>query len=76
MFLGRKQRSDENLDQFTTDLRSLITTCEFVNPEVVLRDQLHLQMRDDMIRQKLLDEAQRDHNSLHFKKRFENGKTL
>ena len=73
-FLGRKQRADENLDQFTTALRSLRITCEFANPEVVLQDQLLLKMKDDKIKQKLLDEAQPDDSSLHFQKALEMAK--
>ena len=51
MFLRRKQREDENLDQFTTAIRSMIITCDYANSKVSLRDQLLLRMRDDKIRQ-------------------------
>ena len=48
----------------------MIITCDYANPYVSLRDQLVRQMRDK-IRQKLFDEAQRDHNNFTFQKALE-----
>ena len=45
-FLKRKQEMCETCDQFVMGLRSLIFTCEYINPDEVLRDQFILQIRD------------------------------
>ena len=49
-------------------LRSLISTCEYINPDEVLRDQFVLQIREKRIQEKLLDQAQICNNALTFDK--------
>lgn len=65
-FYQRKQKKNEPYDQYVTDLRVLCSTCEFTNPEEVLRDQFALNINNDRAKERLMNEAHRDHRSLTF----------
>lgn len=67
-FLKRKQQPNESCDQFVTQLRTLVSSCEYINPEEALRDQFVLQIRDPKCREKLLDQAQINATSLTFER--------
>ena len=68
VFLNRKQKPDETIDDFTTDLKNLCLSCEYTNPNEMLRDQFVLQIYDDGAREKLLDQAQSNASTLTFEK--------
>ena len=57
-FLKRKQESTETCDQFVTQLRVLVKTCDYGNSEEMVRDQFILNLYDDKAREKLLDHVQ------------------
>ena len=65
-FLSREQKEGENCDQFATALRSLVISCQYDKPEEALRDQFVLKIRDERAQEKLLDEAQKNAQSLSF----------
>lgn len=75
-FFKRKQRSDENCDQFVTALRILCSTCEFANANEALRDQFVFKIKDSRARDKLLDQAQVDAKALTFEKCIATVKTM
>ena len=55
-------------------LRSLISICEYINPDEVLRDQFVLQIKEKQIPEKLLDQAQICNNALTFYKAISQAK--
>lgn len=59
-FLKRKQEPDESCDQFITQLRVLVKTCNYSNQDEMIRDQFILNLHDDKAREKLLDHVQMD----------------
>jgi len=67
-FLKRRQQDNETCDQFVTQLRVLVSTCNYINPEEMLRDQFILQVRNNSLREKLLDYAQEHADNLTFQK--------
>ena len=74
-FLKQKQLSGESCDQFVQQLKVLVATCNYTNVDEALRDQFVLQLRDNAIREKLLDQAQLDASALTFDKAVLLGKT-
>ena len=75
-FLSRKQNTKESCDQFATALRSLIISCNYENAQAVLRDQFLIQLSDKKLKEKLLEEAQRNsklsfQQALNMAKQFE-----
>lgn len=67
-FYSRKQREDETYDQYVTQLRILSSTCEFLSPDEMLRDQFILNIRCNKTKESLINEAQGDHRKLTFDK--------
>ena len=46
LFYSRKQRADETVEQYVTELRKLCCECEFSNSDEALRDQFSLNIRN------------------------------
>lgn len=67
-FLQRKQKPEENCDEFVNSLRTLVSTCEYKEPQEALRDQFVLQIKSKKLQEKLLDQAQIDSKNLTFDK--------
>lgn len=57
-FLKRKQNVNENIDQYVTQLKILIASCEYANNDEAIRDQVILNMKDEGAREKILDKVQ------------------
>lgn len=57
VFLNRKQNHDENIDQFATQLKTLASTCQYTEPDEIIRDQLIVSIKNDAAREKIIDKA-------------------
>ena len=68
LFYSRKQRADETVEQYVTELRKLFCECEFSNSDEALRDQFSLNIRNQKAKERLFLEAQSNHRSLTFDK--------
>ncbi|KAK9719024.1 hypothetical protein QE152_g22899 [Popillia japonica] len=51
------QHEGESVDEFTTELKKLASTCEFKEKDVMIRDRLVLGISDKRIQEKLLQSA-------------------
>ena len=67
-FYSRKQRINETCEQFVTDLRNLNKSCEFLNPDEVLRDQFTLNVKNVKVKERLIAEATINYKELSFDK--------
>lgn len=57
LFNQRSQQEGETIDAYVTALRKMAKTCNFgTNEERMLRDRIVLGVRDDLVRQKLLED--------------------
>lgn len=75
-FYSRKQKPEETLDEYVTQLRILCSSCGFQNPDEALRDQFSLNIKDHRVKEKILDQAQIDHRQLTFEKAIAIAKTM
>ena len=55
-------------DHYVTELRKLVSTCEFSNPEEILRDQVALNIKDKKGKERLMIEAQTNYRLLTLNK--------
>lgn len=67
-FCQRKQGKDESCDNFITELRLLVTACDYHRPEEALRDQFIFNIYDRKAREKLFDSAQDNYVGLTVEK--------
>jgi len=65
-FLSKKQRPGESCDEFVSALRTLISTCDYNEPEETLRDQFILQINNKKVQEKILDQAQVNSKDMTF----------
>ena len=57
VFFKRAQEDNENIDTYHTELKKLSINCEFKDLRDSIKDRLIIGMKDDMLRQRLLQEA-------------------
>ena len=66
LFNKRNQEKGETIEAYVSSLRKLANTCNFkTNEERMLRDRIVLGVRDDTIRQKLLEDRKNDSGIMH-----------
>ena len=64
----RRQGKDESCDNFITELRVLVTACDYPRPMEALRDQFIFNIYDRKAREKLFDSAQDNYEGLTIEK--------